>query len=461
MALDGDAGSNAVIGQAIGGIWTQLAAVALDIDSIAKHFADQAKQVDMLNSVAGGLADTNAKLGETAGLAQQVSESVSDITQESQNSLTLARSSIQTLVDGVKRTESHMNALTESLTRVEGVSERIETIARQTRMLALNATIEAARAGEMGKGFAVVASEVKALAAQTSDATQLIANTVRELNDLSGKVTQENATSLTCADKVMSSTDDLSGFVDDTQTLFGLLHEHIEEIVHAGQSGESDRLRMTETIAAINVDIREESERLHDANGRLDKLMAESETLIEVSMSVGIDLPDSPFIRMVQDAAAKIGSLFEDAIDKGRIGQDALFDENYRPIGGTDPQQLMARFTEFTDQALPEIQEPLLAASDRIIFCAAVDRNGYLPTHNKKYSQAQKPGDSAWNTANCRNRRLFNDPAGLAAAKNQKSFLLKTYKRDMGGGNMAMMKDCSAPIMVKGRHWGGFRMGYV
>jgi len=30
----------------------------------------------------------------------------------------------------------------------------------------------------------------------------------------------------------------------------------------------------------------------------------------------------------------------------------------------------------------------------------------------------------------------------------------------MGGGNFVLMKDVSSPILVQGRHWGAFRMGF-
>jgi methyl-accepting chemotaxis protein len=30
----------------------------------------------------------------------------------------------------------------------------------------------------------------------------------------------------------------------------------------------------------------------------------------------------------------------------------------------------------------------------------------------------------------------------------------------MGGGKFVVMKDLSAPITVRGRHWGGLRIGY-
>ena len=108
---------------------------------------------------------------------------------------------------------------------------------------------------------------------------------------------------------------------------------------------------------------------------------------------------------------------------------------------------------------MPAIQEPFLDHDPRVVFCAAVDRNGYLPTHNNIYSHPPSD-DPVWNAANCRNRRIFDDRTGLAAGRNTKPFILQTYRRDMGGGNFVLMKDLSAPIFVEGRHWGGLRVGY-
>ena len=108
---------------------------------------------------------------------------------------------------------------------------------------------------------------------------------------------------------------------------------------------------------------------------------------------------------------------------------------------------------------MPALQEALLELDPRVAFCAAVDRNGYLPTHNEQFSRPQGD-DPEWNAANCRNRRMFNDRVGLAAGQNQESFLLQTYRRDMGCGTFVLMKDASAPIFIGSRHWGGVRMGY-
>jgi len=114
-----------------------------------------------------------------------------------------------------------------------------------------------------------------------------------------------------------------------------------------------------------------------------------------------------------------------------------------------------------SDRLLGPIQEEVLQLNQRIVFCAAVDVNGYLPTHNRKFSYEQKAGQPEWNNSHCRNRRIFDDRTGLACGRNTQAFLLQAYRRDMGNGEHVLMYDCSAPIHVQGRHWGGLRIGYT
>ncbi|MBI2864728.1 MAG: hypothetical protein HYX94_09235 [Chloroflexi bacterium] len=56
-----------------------------------------------------------------------------------------------------------------------------------------------------------------------------------------------------------------------------------------------------------------------------------------------------------------------------------------------------------------------------------------------------------------RTKRLFNDVTGFRAAKNREDFLLQVYRRDTG----ETMKDLSVPVLIKGKHWGAFRIGYA
>jgi methyl-accepting chemotaxis protein len=160
------------------------------------------------------------------------------------------------------------------------------------------------------------------------------------------------------------------------------------------------------------------------------------------------------------EAATTISARFEEAVTSGKLTRDALFDTDYVAIANTNPQQFRNRALDVLEQVLPPILEPLLASDGRMTFCAAVDRNGYLPVHNRLYSKTQKPDDPAWNLANCRNRRVFDDRAGLCAARNARPYLIQSYPRDMGNGVVVMMREIDAPIRVFGKHWGGFRTAY-
>jgi methyl-accepting chemotaxis protein len=169
---------------------------------------------------------------------------------------------------------------------------------------------------------------------------------------------------------------------------------------------------------------------------------------------------NTEFVTRAMEAGAALTRIFEDGIASGAISIDDMFDENYVEIPGTNPLQHRTRILDWADRALPPFQEAFMARDPRMAFAAMIDRNGYLPVHNKIYSHPQRPGDVAWNTANSRNRRIFNDPAGLAAGRNLRSYLIQSYARDMGNGKTIMMREIDVPVRVKGRHWGGFRTAY-
>ena len=165
-------------------------------------------------------------------------------------------------------------------------------------------------------------------------------------------------------------------------------------------------------------------------------------------------------VTRAMEAGRELARIFEDGIASGSVAMEDLFDTDYAEIPGTNPVQYRTKFLDWAERALPSLQEAFLAKDKTMAFCAAIDRNGYLPVHNRIYSQPQKPGDVAFNTANSRNRRIFNDPAGLAAGQNTRAYLIQTYARDMGNGNTVMMREIDVPVRVRGRHWGGFRTAY-
>ena len=146
------------------------------------------------------------------------------------------------------------------------------------------------------------------------------------------------------------------------------------------------------------------------------------------------------------------GTLAE-AIESGRLSEAQVFDENYVPMPGTDPPKYHTAYDAFLDRRIVRVQDAFLE-NRKLAYAVLVDRNGYLPTHNSRYAKPLT-GNREQDRVGNRTKQFFKNPVELAAARNRQDVLVQVYHRDTG----ETIWDVSAPVSVKGRHWGAFRVG--
>ncbi len=367
---------------------------------------------------------------------------------------------VQDLAAWVQSLDTRITAIEKTLESVRSSNDSISSIAAQVNILAINAKIEAARAGDAGRGFAVVAAAINDLSHKTARAAggidDHISTLVENVVDIRAQATEAAGNAGQVLDEAEETDRSLTAIAAQVRTIHGeatAIHES------AGKTGAAIG-DFQASFSAMGHELEDTATGIRQMRRQSNGLVDRAENMIQASVGLGGRSPDARMISEISTLVAEVARSFETGLREGRISLGELFSHDYTPIPGTNPEQVLAPFTLFTDQVLPPIQEPALEIDKRVVFCAAVDKNGYLPTHNLKFSRPQGP-DPDWNMANCRNRRIFDDRVGLKAGRNTEPFLLQIYRRDMGGGKFVMMKDLSAPIFVQGRHWGGLRLAYT
>lgn len=178
-------------------------------------------------------------------------------------------------------------------------------------------------------------------------------------------------------------------------------------------------------------------------------------------------------ISAAQTGATVMGKMFDTIIDNDFFTLAEVFDSTLVPIdlpekiirgyGDISEEQRSAiqkyhyatGLDSYLDNAICEIQDQFLT-DPQVMYAVLLDVRGYLPSHNYTYSQKLN-GEYEHDLNQSRTKRIFQDNVAVQAARNQeKACLRQIYHRDTG----EVMWDFSSPVLVKGKHWGVFRVGF-
>ncbi|MBV8835540.1 MAG: HAMP domain-containing protein [Alphaproteobacteria bacterium] len=196
---------------AVGGVVVGISSAASELKSVAEAMSSAVEEASNQSAaIAAASEQCSVSVGTVAAASEEMTSSFAEIGAQVATAVNIADEAVKradTTIEKVK----HLSGVAQ---KIGDVVDMITGIAGQTNLLALNATIEAARAGEAGRGFAVVAHEVKALASQTTQATQqisdqiaeiqgstaesagaidAIAETIRRMNEIASKIAQSVA----------------------------------------------------------------------------------------------------------------------------------------------------------------------------------------------------------------------------------------------------------------------------
>lgn len=431
------------------------AEVSYSVEQLAGRISSQLAATTQAASNAGAIAQQVEQAASYANQADQAAEAALASSASGKQALDHTTALMQQLASKANDSLSMLAQLNERAAKIVKVTQVIEGIASQTNLLALNAAIEAARAGEMGRGFAVVADEVRALASRTSQSTSEVSIIIDEMhqqaglvtsgiNDLAGQI-QAGVQLIEQADAQLAGINQQGAAVKQATAL----------IAHSSAANRDQLDSLSTAVEQVRSDLAGSDDQTRLLGNEANQLVAIAEQVSEMLAEVALD----PYHQRCYDAALAaaqaIEARFEADIQSGDVSLNSLFDTTLKPTDGTRPQQYSSQFDRYTDQILPAIQEPLLKANPALVYAIATTIAGYVPTHNSAFC-ARPNGNLQHDTQYCRTKRLFNDRTGARCGSHEKTLLLQTYKRDTG----EIMHDLSVPIRVRGRHWGGIRLGY-
>ncbi|WP_051228202.1 methyl-accepting chemotaxis protein [Oceanospirillum beijerinckii] len=431
------------------------AEVSFLADQMDKHLDIQQEEVEKAAERLESITVTMHQVSVNASNVTQLATDAKNASFTGRDDLQQAMVQMRDISDRTGHTLALINELNDKSNRIQDVTKVIEGIAEQTNLLALNAAIEAARAGEYGRGFAVVADEVRSLASRTSDSTQQVAEIVEEIQsstqDVVGTI-EDLVSRITLGTEKVELVGNRLG---EMANQFDEVEDQISGIAEAVGSSYQHVEDISRSIGALKEEVTEGNDQMHTLSQQADQLMHGAEQITaELARHTAEGKHRQAYLDCLE-AVERITQAFEQGIKNGEITLQALFDRRYQPLPGTKMGRCTSSYVGFADKVLPAILEDIFQRG-KYGYAILIDDHCYIPTHNAPYSHPES-GDPEVDAVKCRDKRIFDSEVGIRGAKVKEALLLQTYKRDTG----EVLHDLSVPVVLDGRHWGAFRVGYL
>ena len=315
------------------------------------------------------------------------------------------------------------------------------------------------RAGEAGRTFAVVANEVKGLAADTRKATVEITRTIDALGLEAQQVIERIESGARASGEAKSSVARIEETITGVAHLVEEVDRQNDQIARATGTISDHVQAVQGVLHSFDAAAIENEAKLAIANRRMESLELTASEMFDGIVKAGLSPEDSMMVERAIAHAGNLAAAAEQAIAAGTLTMEALFDQDYRLVAGSNPARYRTRLSDWADAHWRPIIDAVMAEGGAIKMCPPADMKGFLPTHVTDRSRVPT-GDLAHDTKYCRNGRILFDPIDRKAKQSSAPYMMAVYRQEGDGQSYEIVRNVYVPLIINGRRWGDSELAY-